>query len=605
MTIKNLESIKTLLNEAQRLVDSYADTPLDCSNLKLHVFLYELTEEIAILNRLLELDADNFAEHFKNRCFERARVNEDSQLSFYEDLYGACNNLYWEMAEVLFGEQELGERLSILLPEKMIVIEPEFYLPEPVKPNSQRLKVKFHEKKVTDLNALAKREELANFVIYRSFLIDLREIASLDFHLHKTFYRELKRNYPTLVANLYQHNTSFSMLLIQLQIADGVAQSPKEAISSLVEGLITNGKSITGQTYATIGAERAFTDFLNYLKALPEEFKEEVLALTGTDDEVLSEVIDDLTQGRCVEIASGRLISILENSNNKAVLNAYPHLTSEQREALYRQYRKNSLPTMHGETWLNAALPVYYVKQLLPFIEINHSSDYINLLRTVPPSLYAALLQETIINKYPLPSKLAREIKNGLLDDEQKHAFYQAVWANKEKLGSVDDLLRFAVLSDSEELFSEVLKSVEPENRLKVLTCENAFYEAVSSPRLIQVALQLLPKSEYLLAMATPHEWSALYRAVDYPDSLEIMVQNLPEKDRFEVITTTFDEISLLHLAANQFSSRSLEILLQALPEEKRLPAIREKKHRGEIFYRGLAIMRVLCRLFYRHCLSS
>ncbi|WED42850.1 hypothetical protein [Legionella cardiaca] len=570
-----------LLAEKDPLIDQYEAMPLYCSNIKAYVTAMEFFKEVRLLKKLLDENEQDFAERFKAHCFERAGNNADSCLSFTTNHWGVCNSFYQQLVELVFKEQSSGEKLSILMPQVTTVIELDSYFEEGVKPRSANVKMRFNEHAIADLNSTV---ELQDVVIYKSYLFDVKQIAKLDFNLHRTFYRALKQNYPDLVPGLYQHNADLRLLHRQLELIDDLGQTPEEAISSLIGSLLRGGESVTKQVYATNGAHLAFEQFQSYLEALPSEFRKNLLALSDVEGyETLAKILMDLHEGHCVENASYDLNNILGNPANKTLLKSFPYLSSEEKQNLEAHYKKKHLITAQDNAVNSDFLPAYYLKQILPFIEINRTRDFIALLSVTPPSLYAFLLQHTTINlEPPLSIKLALSIRGGLLNG-QESAFYQAILANREKCGDLFYLLQFAIFISGSDLFRGLFESVPAEDRFILLNEIENVDGLVAVPELVEIVMQQLPQDNHFRAITTKSIVTGktlFHNAVYNQESLKIVLANLAEEELLEAVNTrdNFGN-TVLHQAIH--SPPALQAILLALPEEERFAAIKEKNLDG------------------------
>jgi hypothetical protein len=187
---------------------------------------------------------------------------------------------------------------------------------------------------------------------------------------------------------------------------------------------------MTGSVYAAANAQDAFASFLGYLEALPAEAKTTLLALTNSSGKNIASVIGDLRGGDCVETASKSLQTIIEQPAARVFLNRHPTLSPDYLRALVKDYRApNTLPTKALDS--STGLPPVFLEQVLSEIQIDSAYDYISLLLSFPITLYKQLLQYANRgSELLLPVALADRIKEGVLSDEQKQAFFEAIEAN-------------------------------------------------------------------------------------------------------------------------------------------------------------------------------
>jgi hypothetical protein len=107
---ETIEKIKELLSHCNKLIavkNSENMAPYDYTSLLELVVHSELEEEVSWLTEALAAADDESKEtdlknQFKARCADRAARNSNSCLAFTAMPQGACNKLYWEMANLLF-----------------------------------------------------------------------------------------------------------------------------------------------------------------------------------------------------------------------------------------------------------------------------------------------------------------------------------------------------------------------------------------------------------------------------------------------------------------------------------------------------------------------
>ncbi|ASQ47430.1 hypothetical protein [Legionella clemsonensis] len=581
------DQVTDLLAKAKTLIQKNFTMVLEPSTIKDYVIAMELAQEVEILSDFLTKDRQNFSTNFKAQSGKRAARNAGSSLSLVADPGGFCNQLYWNITQVLFGEsQTLGKMLSILQPEITTFIELEFYFENAVKkPKMQDIRMRLCQHPLPELTTIGNVSELTHFVVYKSCLFDVRQIANLSFSLHQMFYQTLKKSYPEMVTDLYRHNNALTTLHQQLQLLDRAGKTPREAISTLVKNFVSGGEMITGATYATAAANQAFyKDFLGYMEALPAIFKSTLLAAATPYGKTLADIVDDLYAGECVELTSEYLEDILKNPANTEILDSYPYLSSEERKALEKQSTNTSLMTMRNDE-SNGSLPDYYLSQILGGIEIDTVGDWITMLLTCSPTLYVTLLQEVQFSNFP-PLELAIALQN-LLDDEQHRALENALFINRKRLG-LENVFNVGVYLTYQNMLRQLLKSIEANQRLVVLTQfkikeENILKSLLEFPDSLEVVIQELPANDYIkLCTEVDYRGTPLLQAAwPYTQSMLILINYLSKEHAFKVIMQKdLYGNTALHQAA--VDEQVLPRLLEAIPESKRLQAIRERNQRGQ-----------------------
>ncbi|ASQ45675.1 hypothetical protein [Legionella clemsonensis] len=205
-----------------------------------------------------------------------------------------------------------------------------------------------------------------------------------------------------------------------------INQSLYEAIKHLSQELELGGERYTGQVYASVGAQVAYTEFIAYLNSLPPQLQSDLMELKTSSGITLGHIIKDLNNRECIETASSNLKELLNNPLNKTVLHTRPHLTQEQIDTIKNKYGKKRLFIEGSEPGI--ILPKEYLATHLGRIEINNGTDYLNFLVAFPPNCYDSLFKFAKINCQPsIPNELLDAIDSGAINSEQLSALNEAI----------------------------------------------------------------------------------------------------------------------------------------------------------------------------------
>ncbi|ASQ45678.1 hypothetical protein [Legionella clemsonensis] len=584
------EFLTNLLKEtALLLMDDI--TPHDYASLKFQIINQELRDELKKLNELLENKPEQFAEHFRVLCKERAKRNEESCLSFFALPFGYCNRLYWQIAERLFKPKTLGEMFKLLLSDNVNVITPEFLLDLPTsRPISEQIiaalknpVARLHEGALSVLETEESPptiERLTQFVMTEKSLFDVNNLVLFKFTHHQALFKTLREEKPALIDKLYQHNHDFQTLYKQMLIVNNKGQSPYEEIKLLIRELTLGGERFTGGLYASVRAQVAYTEFLSYLNSLPPILKSSLMTLKTANNITFSEILDDLNKGDCVETAAKHLQGILDNSVNHTVLNTKPYLTQEEREAINSQYGKKALPTMGRDS--TNELPHDYLCALLGHIKIEDELVYLDLLIAFPPSYYDSLLKFAQINCQPtLPQALLKMLKTGILNNEQLSALNEAVKNNVNKLGLIASL-NYAIKLENYDLLTALLSTSPPQR----LTTFNTFHKheypllkrICENSKAWEIIISVWPTAEKSLNAFRLRY--LLEQNKSYPKKIANLLAKLSESELLEIVNIKdIDGNNLLQSVC--YRTASLITILKLLPEDKRISVVFEQNNEG------------------------
>ena len=597
------EQLIELITRISALVSiSDNQAPPDYASLKELVINQELTDELAALKNILDGDFNNFAETFKKRCQQRNQRNTNTCLSMTAMPGGVCNQLYWQIAIIVFKPQTYAELFTLFFPDVNVQLSCTLQLndkqPESKYPDISLVTLQFQQLHAdSSLNALPDATVPAHFVIAGKLIFDLQDIAAFDFVMHEKFHAGLQAHFPDLALKLYQHNDALKTLHNKLLLVTGHGQSLKQVIQRFIRECKTGGNLITGEEYATISTQVAYTEFVHYLEGLSSAMKTALLNMkTNSHPHLsLSDIWNHLKQGNCVETAARDLDSVLNNKENESLLNTSPNVASEDKAEILRQYRKPqtaNLPVTGNE--VTTVLPEVYLSQYLSLIVINDTENYLDFLLNFPPDSYTRLLQYANITCTPeLPLTLARFIASGGIDSAQLALFEQAIIANHEKSGGKSAVLKFALIAKAISLLTSVLDLYDSSELLDTIKQKDSrgvtiLHRAATNPEALKIILASLPEEQRLEAVKEKDEYgnNVLHLAVENPEALNVILALYPEEQRLEAVKEKDRNGSnILHRAAT--NPAALNVILASLPEEQRLEAVKAKDKDGRSVLRG------------------
>lgn len=587
---QQVTAIKSLLNTYRALLTPMSPVH-DYKSLKNQVIMTELSDAIDTFTNMLRKH-DDFEQEFRVLCMDRAKQNNDTCLSFSDLPNGPCNELYWNLAKIIFKPKSLQEMLTILLPEVEYYIEPKFAPADLDKKFSPKnIAIKLNQVKLKDSRHFSEPPEsstrLGELVILGNTIVDLRDLSLFEFSHHQAYFNAIKA-YPDLEKRVYQHNFAFRTLLSQLQLLSGFGQTPKEALTSLIRELNLGGERISGGFFASPAAQRAFSYFLEYLDALETESekvnnlpsdKKRVLSLTDETGKSLETILNNIKKFGCIEEAAGFMQRISDNPKNQATLMKYPTLPEEFVLKIKNFYKKvhafepdeiekeQALPLESDGGSLG--IPQVFMERAQNTITIDNAQDYFSLLLNFPLHYYSFLVKKSLQTlPLPLPSSLAMLVNARIFTETQRKAFLDALLENKE-LFTLNSLINFYIDVNEGAALIELLNSLGREDARKVVDENDLLHKAASKPNSLKEILSLYSKeeqSEKIREKGTLNQ-TVLHIAAKNSVSASIVLNLYDHEERVMAIQQSdITGATVLHYAANH--SAVLPILLDVFPDD-------------------------------------
>lgn len=572
------------LDIAQALVCTSEPPPHDYQSLKDNIVRTELAQEVELLRALFEQDSE-IEEKFKTRCLQRSQLLEGTSLSYFEMPEGACNRLYWDIAMLLFSPRTMQNMLAILVPELTNVLDIELE-GRASNPRNLRIILNLTEMSYLDASVPPMIEDLGHYAVRNKTILDARKIERFNFPLHQQCYELMHRNYPDLAIALYQHNPHLKRLGEDILTCSGTGCSIAQRIRDFILILRLGGLHMTGRQFASIAAQQAFTDFLEYLASLPEDTQATLNTLQSKQlgSHNFAAVISGLKGSNCVETAASYLQVIIDEPENATFLNTHPHLPQTYLERIHQQYQpKKILPTIAQS--YNCQMPKEYLLNALKTITIHSPSDWINLLLNFPLEFYKDLLAYATITTIPLiPDELIHMMSNGVFNQAQQDALNQSFLTSYEKFNLDLSFMKYAIKSKNPLLLS-FIKNLSDPDRLKLFSPKdslgsNILHLVAAHPESLKIALGLLPESNRLAAVQQKSDYgrTVLHRAAQHPDSLRMVLALYPEREQPSAVKQITElGNTVFHHAAP--APNSLKMVLELLPEEERTEALMQKNN--------------------------
>ena len=581
-------AIKTLIEAAQALLEAADFAPHDYHTLLDQAIKIELQETTHGLTKTLEHPGStaSFKENFTRLCKARAHSRANSALETCVMPHSPTNELFANIAILLFKPTTLSELLQILLPEaSCITFEVTTRKAGSLHPD--HVIFTFQKEELTCLEEEpANLEHLTHFILVDNLLLNAKDIAKFTFDLHQSYQQALRKFNPTLASKLYQKNPTLRALKNDLLLVEGAGPTPGQAISALIKELKLGGERMTGQVYASTSAQIAFTDFKAYLISLPETMRTELLALS-TAGKTIASVVKHLDAEKCVEAAASDLQTILNNKNHCAYLNT-PHILTPN--AILRLKEKYSAPKVLATADNDGIkpLPQYYLEKVLSKIQLVNASDCISMLCSFPPELYLSLFQQaTLINANSWIKEVLTMVAD-MLNKEQYLAFISALFKTQAKFGGSNLLLRCAITHNHILLWMIIVQSLPATDRLLSLIQfkqqGNSLLHltVLKHPQLFIPILKFLPETSRLVALQEVNKYkdTVLHLAVHNPASLKAILDLLPKNHllpALQIIDKNGN--TLLHLVVH--NPEYFGIILALLPDVQRLSAAQIRDQSG------------------------
>lgn len=579
-----VKAIKQLLDERNALLQFNIDAPRDYPAIRECMLQLELWQEIQALQAMLS-DSSTFENEFKKRCFLRETDNENT-FSFYVMPESSCNQLYWQIAQLVFQPNTMSDMLDIVLPSIQLYLKadlqyshrnlPSVYYrtarPEPIVVNCDKL----------DDEPLI--ENFRHYVLINKTLFDVKTIATFPLIQHADLQVLLNEKHLDVANKLYEHNEDMGRLSKDILTLNSKGITPKSAIEQLTHGLTLGGEKMTAQTFAGQYAQNAVTQFFKYFNVLPNELKNQLRALKGRDHSLGSVIDNELGKGTCVETMASHLKVILQQNKNETLLISSPAMSQMDLKELKNTYKDKELD-IQKDGLLTPIFPRQLAQEVIGRIAPETTEELMGLILNFPTTLYEALWQNiTIKNPKWIFNNLIEIIKADILNQEQKQAIAKAIASQYARFQLETPLLSWAIRCNDSFILQEVFSNCPENERIDLLVTANGnnLYALVEQPKLLKMILDLLPQKDQLDAMDVNKNYSTtlLWRAIGFPESIKIILLLIPIEIRLKAMTViNGNSDTLLHEAVKH--PKSFNVMFDLLSAEDQLKAVGSQNMAG------------------------
>lgn len=543
----------------------------DYASLKNHIIEREFRDEVAALSLMLSDDNIDFEQCFKARCQARSQANRDTCLNPLAMPDGACNKLYQTFVDQLYGPGSADQWWSLFYPGINTYLtyevvfdtsQPKPYFP--ARPYPLTCQLVYSPLPALPMN----REELAYYVVSGSLILDTRLIAGLPFKGQLSFYQALKTKEPALAKKLYHHNQAFKTLFLDMQYI--LEKSPPyDVIRQFMHELRLGGQHVTGSEVASLSAQVAYTEFLNYWQSLPTELQSHLLTLTDSTGTITFKTIfDALANSNCVESTAGMIQKLLENPANHSCLQAHPGLNPQYLKAITERYKALG-KSMHLDTQgcdNTILLPHYYLEQSFSNFFITDTQELLVLLISFPAEYFNLLFQHAKLPEHHLFLQELNIICS-MLDQDKVNALNQAIIYNLRRFGELSQLLRVAIRNKNHQLVAMLFNGIPATTLVDLLnTPDYRHYppflalEAYDTPESLLIILNFCQQQGLLATVLNQNTQgqTLLHLAANFPESLQLLLSFYPEEARLAALIKPDDCGNTVLLLCNNDSSSAI-----------------------------------------------
>lgn len=443
----SIEKIEALVKEAHLALNEDKNPIIDnYPQLKDAVIQRDLLTELTRLEHLFKTSDSTPEKSIKEQFLTLWRAHtaqhQDTALAlaFYPE--GVCNQLYWNIAVLLFNPQSLADMLAILYPHQMSVLGVD-YDGRKITLNKTPLEQTALKQDAFDISLMR------HLVIMNDYIFDTREIENYELKNHIALSLALE-HYPDLEKKLYSSSMKliFLQTLLKSRTEQGVCM--RELIEQLRSQLIRYGETFTKQKFASTNADQAIDYFLILLGSLSSIEKEKFLKLSSHGKMYsLQTILQALRDGECIETYAEHLEKILKNSDNKAELNK--KLSFINTDTIVEKLKALTDPSQGMRENAQHLLSQTLTVSLLKNIKVDRTEMLVDLLLGFPTEQYPLLLAQ--IQLSPTVEFLKDLAKNySILSDSMLSAFSDAIISLPDQFPLHKTILFFAKLGDTQRL---------------------------------------------------------------------------------------------------------------------------------------------------------
>lgn len=427
----------------------------------------ELINEIKTLLILFNQRTDIEA-RFKELCKAREAQNRDTTFSFSARPEGTCNQLYYNLASILFNPQSPEEFLSVLLPSvtKSLTIRA-----QPLSKNRNGLVITGLQ--IASLSAAfwdGSNEHwfIQQCVIHGDFLFNMAQIAYWPIDVHLTFYNSLTD--LSLRKKIYGHNDATNELERDIQFLSGHCISLKEMMRQTIAAFKQGGDFFTADaSQASYQADLAGQNFREYIESYSEKARHNILSIKSIDRIAdLDRVYRGLLNKECVTRLTVWLEEILRNPLNESFLVMKPTSSIKQEREIQEKYKK---PIEINGAEKSSLLPDKLIEPQLQQIYVMAPEGLQELLLTISEEYYSIFIKNLNFN-YPIENNI-EQIFESLGSIKKQASLLIALFENRENR---------AKKVAFQKIFNNLLICTDSSNNASLL---KSFFETLNENSLI------------------------------------------------------------------------------------------------------------------------
>ncbi|MFA6302259.1 MAG: hypothetical protein WC627_03890 [Legionella sp.] len=604
------KTIATLIAEKHAKIGKKPQAPNDFATLREYVLRLELVEELNFLTNILN-HPNSFADEFKKRCAWRLQ-NPDKAISLLDMPNSITNQLYWDIADIVFKPKSMCDMLAIVLESVHNYLDVNLY--NQFLPNSKRVHAIRPDVRLLpnlfDLREAPSIEQFANYVLDEDTLLDVRALQYYSLPNHAHLQEILKKRFPELAKKLYWHNASLKTLDDDIFIYMNKGLTAKVALNLLIQDFALGGSHITGSEYAGKIADAAYKRFFGIYNALSNESKLQLRALKANNKTLGSVIDEELELGLCVETTAGFLAQIVQKNKDNAVLNQPLALSLADLKDLENKYSANTQEHRLFDTKKDGLfiehLPNKFVVVAIENLGPLTIDSLTGLLLNFPTNLYLVLFQHlTLIEVHDNLLVLANVVALRFFNEEQRHKLAAAMAATFSRFTRVYPFLVWAMKTQDPIFLQEAL-TFYPEQDLShklqqpIGNEPSVMHWAAEKPEILALIFKLIGSDEEktrLILLVNDNGDSVLHRAATNSVALKMMLPFIPEPILLEV----FDKVNhfgdtVLHKSTNDYDSLVVSLDLYPAPDQlvavKRVNGFKSSVlHRAAHDIRSLALI--------------
>lgn len=586
-----LEQIRVLLRGAQK-PDAPKKQSFDYYSFIDVMMEQEFTLELEKLREWINEPA-TFAEKFCDIC-QQKHENPSLGYSFSVFPESPGNKLFREIAKLLHPQ----DPLAILAPTLKHFYRTE--LPDQIElpdgnPTSDFLNNTPLNKKIArytpPLREINRNEididDFAKYAVAGSCLFDVSSLKNLTLlTLQTSFHNHMRTTLPELADRIYNHNGDLIALQEKIDFINR-PRTPMQALQRFMDGLRLGGESLSRAENATLGAQHAYLGFLEYLRSLPTNLRNQFEDLRSSG-KTIRDVLKDIRENKCVELASTNLSQIMLANKHLISMNRAPNCSKLNRSTQLRQFcTELEKLNIHKDYLGLQLLPIELFKKVIS--STNFTNELlINFLTHLPVTYY-----EEIFANFPNKSKLLfilkQVVNKNLLKDQvyKREVILDYLISHLLKTTTLEKYF-LNLYGNPIELFTYPLQKKRSE-------CLELFFDIQQQVKLIEL-FSYSPKHIYEFFSFLPKEkrLPLFLRLIEhFLRDIAVLVPALkacelsPEEWRtFLNMPISENDPSVWDKAYDK--TTTFNNLLQAIPESLRWPLLKEQHFKESFYVSGL-----------------